>query len=63
VVVISMFTDSVTGLFAGVVAGVVLAATYIFALNANDKKCLRKLYDERIEKYIEAVLEYAPATH
>lgn len=61
VVVISMFTDSVTGLVAGVFAGVVLATTYLFTMNAKDKKKLRKLYDERIERYIDAVLDYSPA--
>lgn len=58
VVAISMFTDSVTGLFAGVSAGVVFAATYMFSLNAIDKKRLRKLYDEKIEQYINDVLSF-----
>lgn len=58
VIVISMFTDSVTGLFAGVGIGVAFAAGYVLTLNASDRKKLDKLYDERIEKYIEDVLNY-----
>lgn len=58
VVVISMFTDSVTGLLSGLAAGIIFASAYILVLNAMDKKNLKKLYDGNIEKYIDDILNY-----
>lgn len=58
VIIISMFTDSVTGLFVGVAAGVVLAAAYMFTLNVIDRRKLNRLYDEKIERYIDDILKY-----
>lgn len=58
VIIISMFTDSVTGLFVGVAAGVILAAAYMLTLNAIVKRKLNKLYDEKIEQYIDDILKY-----
>lgn len=58
VIVISMFTDSVTGLFIAVAVGVVLAAAYVLTLNAIDKRNLNKLYDSKIEQYIDDILNY-----
>lgn len=58
VIIISIFTDSVLGLFSGVAAGIVLAGSYIIALNSIDKHNLHKMYDEKIEKYIEDILNF-----
>lgn len=58
VVVVSLFTYSVTGLLAGVAAGVVLAGGYMLAMKAADRRRLNKLYDERIERYIDDILNF-----
>lgn len=58
VIVISMFTDSVIGLFSGVAAGVVLAGGYMFTMNSIDKRNLRKMHDAKIEQYISDILNF-----
>lgn len=58
VIIISIFTDSVLGLFSGMAAGIVLAGSYIITLNSVDKHNLHKMYDEKIEKYIEDILNF-----
>ena len=58
VVVISMFTSGTVGLFVGLLIGIILSASYMLIINMIDKKKLVKIYDERIEKYIEDILEY-----
>jgi len=60
VILISMFTftDSVMGLFIGVATGVAFASAYMLTLNAIDRRKLNKIYDEKIEQYIDDILEY-----
>lgn len=59
IIIISIFNNSVKGLFAGMVTGIIFASAYIFTLNAIDKKKLNKLNDERMEKYINDILCYS----
>lgn len=58
VLIVSMFTDSVWGLFGSVAVGVIIASAYMLIMSAVDKKKLLKIYDDRIESYITDIVNY-----
>ena len=58
VIVMSAFGEGVALLLAGVVAGVVLMLAYFLLADAVDKAKLKRLRDDTIERYIQAVMDF-----
>ena len=59
VIILSGFGNSTTILFIGVALGIVFTMLYFVIMNALDKSQLKKLYDEKIERYINAVERFS----
>ena len=58
IIVLSAFGNGVSLLLAGVAAGIVLMVAYFIIMRAVDDGMLKKMADERIEKYIRAVMDF-----
>lgn len=58
VIVMSAFGEGVALLLAGVVAGVVLMLAYFLLADAVDKAKLKRLRDDTMERYIQAVMDF-----
>ena len=58
IIVLSAFGNGVSLLLAGVAAGIVLMVAYFIIMRAIDDGMLKKMADERIEKYIRAVMDF-----
>ncbi len=56
--VLSAITADSNAIFIGVALGAVVLALYFVFLKIYDKSRMRRLYDEKIEKYIEDVLNF-----
>ena len=59
VIILSGFGNSTTILFIGVALGIVFTTLYFVIMNALDKGQLKKLHDEKIERYINAVERFS----
>ena len=59
VIILSGFGNSTTILFIGVALGIVFTMLYFIIMNAFDKSQLKKLHDEKIERYINAVERFS----
>ena len=59
VIILSGFGNSTTILFIGVALGIVFTMLYFVIMNALDKSQLKKLHDEKIERYINAVERFS----
>ena len=59
VIILSGFGNSTTILFIGVALGIVFTMLYFIIMNAFDKSQLKKLHDEKIERYINAVEKFS----
>lgn len=58
VIIMSGFGNGVVLLLSGVFLGVVLMLAYFMLMHAVDKRRLMKMYDSRIEEYINALIEF-----
>lgn len=58
VIILSGFGDGVKILLFGVLIGVILTMLYFVVAKAVDKMKLKKMYDDNIERYVQAVLDY-----